>query len=219
MPLTEAERSVLDAACGSVPPPDVAPVVGSDSSYPDYVTNLLLTVLDLQLDNVIVNNAITYYWKQRWDEVRDLAGLEQVLARFPDDEDGNRLAALFLWNYRYGNRIGWLRNLVAWCRSDGLTDQASLFAWAYTCDFRRDFEGRARGLGIAAFCWLRMRLGVDTVKPDSWLHGFVRRVVGHDLSDLELIDELTAAAHRVGRTARELDAGIWEHERGGPGSI
>ncbi|MPZ92497.1 MAG: hypothetical protein GEU68_12805 [Actinobacteria bacterium] len=76
-----------------------------------------------------------------------------------------------------------------------------------------------KGLGIAAYCWLVMRLGVDTVKPDSWFHAFVRRVLGRDLSDTELVQVMTEAAHRVGRNARELDAGVWELERGGPGTI
>jgi hypothetical protein len=64
-----------------------------------------------------------------------------------------------------------------------------------------------------------MRMGVDTIKPDVWLHAFVRRTISLNLGDLELVEVMTDAAHRVGRSARELDAGIWESERGGPGSI
>ena len=64
-----------------------------------------------------------------------------------------------------------------------------------------------------------MRLGVDTVKPDQWLHEFVTKTLGHDLDDFELVRVITEAAHRVGRRARELDGAIWEFMRGGPGSI
>ena len=53
-----------------------------------------------------------------------------------------------------------------------------------------------------------MRLGVDTVKSDAWLCGFVKRVLGRDLDDVQLVIEVKDAAHRVGRLARELDAGI-----------
>jgi hypothetical protein len=72
---------------------------------------------------------------------------------------------------------------------------------------------------MSAYCWLVMRLGVDTVKPDVWLHSFVKRSLGRDLGDIELVEVMTEAAHRVGRSVRELDGGIWESERGGPGSI
>jgi hypothetical protein len=136
-----------------------------------------------------------------------------------DDADGNRAAAHDLWGNGYGNRIGWLRRLVRWVREQGLTNQQELRDWAHTSDFRRDFSGKVKRLGISAYCWIVMRLGVDTVKPDVWLHVFVKRVLGHDLDDVALVEVVTEAARRVRRRARELDAGIWEHERGGPGTI
>lgn len=219
MILTDHERAILEEACAGVPPPAVPPAVGTDADYPDYITNLLLTVLDLRLLNVIVNNAIEHYRAQRWDEIRTLDDLQTFLARFPDDVEGNRAAAAYLWGYRYRNQLGHLRGLVSWARESGLTDQDRLRTWAHQSNFERDFRGRIKGLGIAAYCWLVMRLGVDTVKPDSWLHAFVRRVLARDLSDTELVQVMTEAAHRVGRSARELDAGVWELERGGPGTI
>jgi hypothetical protein len=88
--LSDREWALLETASSAVPPPARPPAIGSDADYPDYITNLFLTVLDLQLHNVIVNNAILYYRKNGWDEVRTLADLETVLARFPDDTDGNR---------------------------------------------------------------------------------------------------------------------------------
>ena len=66
--LNERERALLDQASAGVPPPAVAPAVGTDSDYPDYVSNLLLTVLDLQLHNKIVYNAFQHYRTNRWDE-------------------------------------------------------------------------------------------------------------------------------------------------------
>ena len=45
------------AACADVPSPSTPPEQWGEDGYPDYVTNLMLTVLDLQLHNVIVNNA------------------------------------------------------------------------------------------------------------------------------------------------------------------
>ncbi|MDP9342144.1 MAG: hypothetical protein M3Q23_08595 [Actinomycetota bacterium] len=219
MSLTEDEWALLEKACATVPPMAMPPAVGSDRDYPDYVTNQFLTVLDLRLINPIVKNAITYYENNRWDEVRSLADLEAVLGRHPNDPVGNRDAAKYLWGYAYGDRLGWLRGLVRWAREMGLTNQDRLRDWAHESDFERDFAWRTKGLGIAAYSWLVMRLGVDTVKPDVMVHRFVTRVLGRDLGDLELIHVITKAAHRVGRSARELDGAIWEYERGGPGAI
>ena len=219
MDLDAREWALLEAASAAVPPPAAPPAMGTDADYPDYITNLQLTVLDLQLQNVIVDNAIRHYWDNRWDEVRTLEDIEALLARFPADPEGKRAAAKYWWGYLYGDRLGRLRGLVRWARETGLTDQERLRTWAYASEFERDFAGRVKGLGIAAYCWLVMRLGVDTAKPDVWLHAFVRRVLGRDLDDAQVVAVVTEAAHRVGRSARELDAGIWESERGAPGTI
>jgi hypothetical protein len=179
----------------------------------------MLTVLDLQLHNVIVNNAIHHYRQQCWDQVRDLHDLERFLSNYEDDQDGNRAAGLALWGYRYGDRLHRLRDLAAWTRRNELVDQERLRGWAHRSDFRRDFQGQIKGLGIAAYCWLVMRLGVDTVKPDVWTHRFVQKTIGHSVDDVTLVEIITAAAHQAGRSPREVDASIWESGRGDPGAI
>lgn len=70
MTLTDEEWGLLEQAAAAVPPPARAPAIGTDEDYPDYITNLLLTVLDLRLQNPIVNNAIEFYRANRWDEIR-----------------------------------------------------------------------------------------------------------------------------------------------------
>ena len=59
--LSESEWQSLVRACAEVPSPSTPPELWGEDGYPDYVTNLMLTVLDLQLRNVIVNNAIEHY--------------------------------------------------------------------------------------------------------------------------------------------------------------
>jgi hypothetical protein len=219
VPLDDHEREWLDAAAKAVPRSVLTPAFASDADHGDYVTNLLVTVLELRMRDVVVDRAIRYYQANRWDEIRTLDDLERVLTRFPDDPDGRRAAATYLWGYLYGERVGWLCGLVRWVRQEGITDQDELEAWAYGSDYDRDFAGKVKGLGIAAYCSLLMRLGVDTVKPDVWVHTFVRRVVGRDLNDADLIREITDSARRVGRSARELDGAIWESERRRPGPL
>jgi hypothetical protein len=142
-----------------------------------------------------------------------------VLSDFPDTSAGNRAAAQYLWGNNYWPRIQWLRGLAAFLREENLTSQEALKEWAVSCDFDRDFAGRVKHLGIAACQWLRMRLGVDTVKPDVHMHRFVTRAIGRKLSDSGVVAVIEEVARRLGMRARTLDHAIWEAERGAPGSI
>lgn len=211
--VSDSELALLIEACRAVPR------VGGEYQQDDYITNVLLTVLDLQMHNVAVTNSITHYWDRRWDEIRTLEELAAVLDRFPEDREGNREAAQFLWGNNHWKRIEWLRGFVPFLLDNGLTDHDSLKKWAHASDFRRDFEGRVKYLGIAAYKWLTMRLGVDTVKPDVHIRNFVEPIVGHPVSDDELVRVIERAAPEIGMTPRELDASIWEYQRGGPGAV
>lgn len=219
LPVTETEMERLLVQCRRLPAPAGGYAEENFGPYDDYVTNVLLTVLDLQMHNVAVNNAIRHYWNNRWDEIRDLAQLRALLDRFPDTPDGNRQAAQHLWGNSHWTRIQWLRGFVSFLDEQVLTSQERLKEWAATCDYERDFRGRVKFLGVAACQWLRMRLGVDTVKPDVHAHNFVKNAIGRSLSDWGVVRVIEEAARTVGVRARQLDGAIWEYQRGGPGTI
>lgn len=206
-PISESELDLLVQACRSVPEPT------GNYLEDDYITNVLYTVLDLQMHAVAVGKALRFYKANRWSEIRTLDDLEAVLARFPNDKEGNRELAQLLWGNNHWTRAQWLRGLVRWLRDNNLTDQDSLRAWAHDSDFKRDFEGQVKYLGLAAYKWLTMRLGVETVKPDVHLHRFVESAVGHTVADIELIRALETVARRIRRPAVRLDWAIWEHQR------
>jgi len=171
-PVTAREMGLLLEACRRVEP---APGDAVDSSFgSDYLVQVMDTVLDLQMRYVVAAKSIQFFKEHRQASVRTLEDLSGVLARFPDDEEGNREAARFLWGNNLWTRVVWLRG------------------WS-----------------------LRMRLGVDTVKPDVHVRRFVEVVVGHRVSDAELIRVIEKAARRLGLPARLLDLALWEHQRGG----
>jgi hypothetical protein len=122
--VSDTEFSLLVDACRAVPS------TSGEYEQNDYITNVLLTVLDLQMHNVTVNNSITHYWTHRWEEIRTIEQLDAVLARFSSDREGNRDAAQYLWGNNYWNRIGWLRGFVGFLIESRLTDYDSLKAWA-----------------------------------------------------------------------------------------
>jgi hypothetical protein len=84
-----------------------------------------------------------------------------------------------------------------------------------TSTFKKDFEGRVKGLGPAVYQWLVMRQGVDTVKPDVHLRRFAEAAVGRTLNDNDVIELTSRAATRIGVKAFELDWRIWEASREG----
>lgn len=182
----------------------------------DFVINLLVTVIDFQTHTTAVNRAITYYRMYRFDQLRTMADLKALLAEFPDDQAGNTALAEHLWGYKMHTRAALLRNLVAFFDGQGVGDQRLLRNWASTAEFKRDFEGRVKGLGTAVFHGLIMRQGVDTVKPDVHVRRLAERAVGRRLSDADVVDVVVGAARALGMKAYELDWAIWESARGGP---
>jgi hypothetical protein len=176
----------------------------------DFVLNLLVTVLDYQMQTAVVAKALEHFRANRSEEVRTLNELDAVLSRYPGDQQGNIELAVYLWGYKLWTRAQQLRGLVRYFRSIGVVDRKTLRAWARQSEFRRDFEGRVKGLGVAVYQSLVMRQGVDTVKPDVHVRRFAEAAVGRRLSDAELIEVVTRAADELGIKATELDWRIWE---------
>jgi tRNA U55 pseudouridine synthase TruB len=180
----------------------------------DFIMNLLETVLDYMLQTEVVVKALERFRKDRWNEVRTLDDLDQLMARFPQDRAGNTALAQYLWGYNLWTRAQQLRELARFFRSSVL-DQEQLKQWAHGSSFKTDFEGRVKGLGPAVYQWLVMRQGVDTVKPDVHVRRFAEAAVGRALTDRDVIELATLTAASIGIKAFELDWRIWEASRGG----
>jgi hypothetical protein len=206
---TEADIKRVVAAGRALPP--------AAASYleDDFVMNLLETVLDYMLQTTVVVAALEYFRTNRWEQIRTLDDIEEVVGRYAEDQRGNTALAVHLWGYRLWTRAQQLRDLARYFRSIGVIDSETLRSWAMTSDFKRDFAGRVKGLGPAVYQWLVMRQGVDTVKPDVHVRRFAEAAVGHPLGDGELIALVSQAAQRLGIPAREFDWRIWEASRGG----
>jgi hypothetical protein len=182
----------------------------------DFVTNLLATVIDFQMHTTAVENALLHYKSHLLGQVRTLADVPSILSQYPNDKDGNTALAQALWGYNFWTRAEMLRGLVAYFDGIGMRDQEGLHRWAQRAEFKRDFEGRVRGLGPAVFQWLVMRQGLETVKPDVHVRRFAERAVGRGLSDQDVVNVVTRAANGLGIKAYESDWAIWEHERAQP---
>ncbi len=211
--VTKNQYDSLIQACRILPQPQ------GDYHQADFISNLLLTVLDYQLRNAIVYNAWDHYRQNHWIAIRSFPDLERFLSEFTDDRDGNTKAAIALWGYKYWNRLEQLRRLVHFFKAANVVDQETLKGWAEKSDFNRDFAGKVSGLGLAVFRWLQIRVGVETIKPDVHIKRFVSGVIGSVPNDEAVVCLLNAVSREIGRKAHELDWSIWEYQRGGAGKV
>ena len=205
--LDEDELSKLETRCRAVP------ITENEYVATDFVAALLETVMDYQNATTTVERAGKYFEAHRWDEVRSLDDLEQVLARFPADREGNDELAQYLWGYHHWRRAQELRGLVAYFRDRDITDLEALRAWARASS-ERDFTGHIKGLGPTVYQGLVMRAGVETVKPDVHVVRFVTSATGRVVNELEAVDALEEVARRLELSPRTLDWSIWEYQRG-----
>jgi hypothetical protein len=182
--------------------------------YDHYVENLFLAVLDVMMKVVTVNKSLAYYRANRRGEVHNLQTLTTAMDLFPDDKEGNTKLAQYLWGNNHWTRASNLRRLAEYFESIRVTDQPTLIAWAKSADFKRDLEGRVKGLGFAVYQWTLMRCEVDTVKPDTHTRGYAEACPGRPLSDPDVVDVIVGAAVKLGIPARSLDAAIWEYGSG-----
>jgi len=204
--VTPEERRIILDRCRTLPPPR-----GCDEDF-DFITHLMMTVLDYQLPVTTLARAGSHFRRHLALKITTADELQRFFERYPDDRSGNTGAAQELWGYNYWNRAQQLRNLLTYFISIGVTDKDKLRTWAGNSSFERDFQGKVKGLGFAIYKWLVIRLGVDSVKPDLRVHRFLHRTAGRVLSDEEAVSVLESIAKELGRSARDLDFSIWEHE-------
>jgi hypothetical protein len=101
--ISEEDVEKLASAATDLPP--------SASAYleEDFVMNLLETVLDYMLQTKVVVKALEHFRQNCWNEVRSLDDLEQLVARFSEDQAGNTALAQQLWGYKLWTRAQQLR--------------------------------------------------------------------------------------------------------------
>ena len=187
------------------------PFVKPNRAPSDYMLDLMETVINFHVRVEVVVSSLSYFRDhvQQLHQIYTHDDLKAVLARFPDDEAGNKDASQFLWGNFMWTRIALLRKLMAFFESVGVTDQASLHAWAARSTFERDFKDRVKGLGIAVFHWLQIRCHVDSVKPDVHVLNFGKRVIGRRLSEKVLVDAISQIAPLVNQSMATVDVTVW----------
>ncbi|MDX9812435.1 MAG: hypothetical protein RBU28_08600 [Bacteroidales bacterium] len=194
---------------------------GPDYRINDYVSNLMNTVLDFQMKDGPIGSAMEYYEKNHG--YRTHKKLKTFIDSFPETKKGNLQLANTMWNNNHWSRAKFLRMLLNEFEDRGITGQQSLKIWISKAAFEKDIKGQFKteehSIGIAIFQWLRLRLGVNTVKPDVHIMNFVTSAVGRKVSQKEAVDALITVAEQTNRKASLLDAAIWNYQKKMPRKV
>ena len=86
---------------------------------------------------------------------------------------------------------------------------------AHEDEARRAYLG-VKGCGPVTWSYLRMLLGHDDVKPDTWVMRFVRDKLPHVASPKAASELVHAVAADLGVEAHQLDHAIWRYRRTQP---
>jgi hypothetical protein len=205
--LSAEEQTKLTEACRVLPvSKNVLP------KEDNYVLLAIAMVLDFQLNQPVVDKAVAYFKEHhRFDDHRRL---RELVERFADTDEGNQALANTLWNNNLWTRAKYLRLLVNRFEERGINDLVSLSTWVANANFESDIHGQFKtenhSMGITMFQYFRLRLGHDTVKPDSKVLAFVDKVLQRKTKPLECVHGIEAAARTLSRSARELDAAIYK---------
>lgn len=163
-----------------------------------------------------VGAAMSYYEENHG--YRTHKKLREILDGYPNTQKGNLRLANILWNNNHWTRAKFLREIMRAFEERGIKGQESLRRWAEQADFETDVKGQFRtdehSIGYALYHWLRLRLGIDTVKPDVHIMSFVSAAIGRDVSQEEAVSGLLEVAKQTNRRASLLDAAIWHYQAG-----
>ncbi len=126
-------------------------------------------------------------------------------------------------NNDYADRARILQSVVSYVctiveNAPTISEEEALKQWAIQAK-PQDYQTlNIKGFALAGFQYLRMLFGAQTSKPDIHIKKFVSDILNRNVSDIEALILLEAAAERVGLPIRDVDSFIWNRGARGPGT-
>jgi len=123
-----------------------------------------------------------------------------------------------VWNYNHIARIETLyqvcNTLKKICTNnssyDGENEIEILRQWAENLDFNNNELNQIKGIGLASIQYLRILLGIDTVKPDIHIKKSINKVYATKINDISTIYFIENVSKKMGINARKIDQFVWE---------
>ena len=116
--------------------------------------------------------------------------------------------------FNYEDRANVLKSVIDFAceivkNTPDIPEEESLKQWAIDARPEEYLMLNIKGFGIAGFQYLRMLFGADTVKPDIHIRRQVFNIIERDVSNIDLISLLEAAAKQVNISVSAVDSYIW----------
>lgn len=142
--------------------------------------------------------------KIKFNEINNLDEIYEFICSRGKEEFMN------LWNYNHLQRVELLIEIIKFFieyrkENNFGDDLKAMKHWAHSKK-----ELPIRGIGFKTNQYLRMMLGVSTVKPDVHLHRAVKEAVSKKVSDKEVVSIIESAANKLNLEATSLDHAIWK---------
>ena len=136
------------------------------------------------------------YFMQKYPDVTELANLKQLVQEV--GYDGFHLA----WNYRHPARVMVLERLADRYIEHNLEnefadDLQGMRHWARSVAVTDYRHFGVEGIGLATFQYLRMMLGVSTIKPDVHIKKAMEAALGRKAGEIESISLLEEASRAL----------------------
>lgn len=190
----------------------VQPILANARPYepePDPTKIAMLACLDFQMRGTAVDKSLNHFYGEAAARlgIKDLTSLRAYLEKTPPDEE----AAVAMWGARYWTRAALLRQLTAFflqMRQGNEPEIEAMRRWAQGAEFKRDFQGKVKGLGYNTFVRMAQQLGANTAAPTGWTCHYVADALGKEPKDECLVGVLNAAADKLSKPRADVDWAI-----------
>jgi hypothetical protein len=148
------------------------------------------------------------YFQENYPDITTLAQLKNLIQKV----GYNGFATV--WNYKHPSRVETLESLVSKYIEYNIAlnfsdDLAGMRHWANHTNVSAYMQFGVKGIGLATFQYLRMLLGVPTVKPDVHIKRAVSEALRRKVTDLEAIWIVEQASKEIGLSATIVDHSLW----------
>jgi len=148
------------------------------------------------------------HFEQNYPTVTTLADLKQLIQAL--GYDGFHL----VWNYKHPSRVlvlerltdRYIKHNADYEFTDGLQGMRHWAKNVAVTDYK--YFG-VEGIGLATFQYLRMMLGVSTVKPDVHIKRAMKAALGREIGEIESISLLEEASKALNLPAIVVDHNLW----------
>jgi hypothetical protein len=150
-------------------------------------------------------------FRDRHPEITSLRNLRELIASYPTPLDFSIVELDYQDVRRAATLVGVIDFLIReQIRFGGASESECLLQWAKSVTPSDYLTVRVPGFGLSGFQYLRILLGVQTLKPDIYIQRFVSSAVGWKVDDVEALMLSEEAGQRLGWPLADLDYAVWE---------